>query len=133
MPSFFRRGKQPEPVPRPDDGALAVAWFCDRLPNLRARADKMGWRRELEAEVEAVKAGRPAAEALHNLMLDDYGAERGDGAAGLQALWDPAPIGQRFSCPRFSCPDRGRGKDAGEPWCNLGDQPMNPSTHRLGP
>ncbi|MFD4668090.1 hypothetical protein ACFWNN_00065 [Lentzea sp. NPDC058450] len=134
MPSFFRRGRQePEPPPRPAEAALAVAWFCDRLPALRARADRLGWRRELEAEVEAVKDGRPAREAMHNLMLDDFGTDRGDGAAGLQALWDPAPIGQRFACPRHACPDRGRGADASEPWCHLDDRPMTPSTHRLDP
>lgn len=130
--SFFRRGKQPEPPPRPEKGALAHAWFCDRLPGLRAQADRLGWRRELEAEVEAVKDGRPATEAMRNLMLDDV-TVRGDGAAGLRELWDPAPIGQRFSCPRFICPERGRGQDATEPWCNLDDRPMTPSTHRLGP
>jgi hypothetical protein len=132
MPSLFRRGRQPEPPPPADEGALALAWFCDRLPGLRAQADRIGWRRELEAEVQAVKDGRPAAEAMHNLLLDDPATNRGDGAAGLQELWDPAPIGQRFSCPRFICPERGRGEDAAEPWCNLDDQPMNPSTHQLG-
>ncbi|MGI5499747.1 hypothetical protein [Lentzea sp. CA-135723] len=134
MPSFFRRGKQePEPPARPDEAALAVAWFCDRLPSLRATADQMGWRRELEAEVEAVKDGRPAHEAMHNLMLDLGTDYRGDGAAGLQAWWEAAPIGQRFTCPRFACPGQGRGADASEPWCNLDDRPMTPSVQRLDP
>ena len=141
MPSLFRRAKRTKPEPaaaepaRPDEDALA--WFCHRLPALRTQADRLGWRRELETEVRAVREGRPATEALRNLMLDDIPGDqapvRGDGGAGLQELWDPSPIGQRFTCPRFICPARGRGADATEPWCNLEDRPMNPSTHRLGP
>jgi hypothetical protein len=136
MPSLFRRAKRskPEPAPaepaRPDEAALA--WFCRRLPTLRTQADRLGWRRELEIEVQAVREGRPAAEALRNLMLDDQASVRGDNGAGLQELWDPAPIGQRFTCPRFVCPARGRDADATEPWCHMEDRPMNPSTHRLG-
>lgn len=140
---FRRRARRSEPAATPqppdlgtppEDPALAHAWFCERLPLLRAEADRHGWRRELETEVTAVREeGRPATEALDALLLSASGTTRGPGEVPLQGLWDPAPIGQRFHCPRGTCPPRGRAQDASEPWCHLDDQPLRPTTYRLDP
>ena len=110
---------------------LAHAWFCAHLPLLRAEADRHGWRPELEAQVTAIREGQPATEALDALLLTRQGTVRGTEEVPLQGLWDQAPIVQRFHCPRAVCPPRGRARDATEPWCNLDDQPLHPTTHRL--
>ncbi|MGA6205776.1 hypothetical protein [Nocardia testacea] len=144
MPSFFRRRARPDepasapPPPAesstpPQDPTLAHAWFCERLPLLRAEADRYGWRPELEAQVRAVQDGRPATEALAALLLDDSGAVRGSGELPLRDVWDSRPIGQRFHCPRALCPPRGRDQDAREPWCHLDDRPLQATTYRLDP
>ncbi|MFI9532012.1 hypothetical protein ACIG56_02110 [Nocardia fusca] len=144
MPSFFRRrarqneaapapSQPPESSAPPQDPTLAHAWFCERLPHLRAEADMYGWRRELEAQVTAVRDGRPADEALSALLLDSSGTVRGTEEVPLRDVWDPNPIGQRFHCPRVLCPPRGRGQDAREPWCHLEDRPLQPTTYRLDP
>jgi hypothetical protein len=101
------------------------------LPLLRAEADRHGWRRELEAQVTAVREGQPAEEALEALLLSTPGTARGPGEVPLRDVWEPAPIGQRFHCPRAICPARGRRQDASEPWCHIDDQPLRPTTYRL--
>lgn len=109
----------------------AHAWFCERLPLLRAEADQHGWLRELEAQVTAVQEGQPVAEALKALLLSGPGTVRGPSEGPLRDVWDPVPIGQRFHCPRAVCPPRGRNQDASEPWCHLDDRPLRPTTYRL--
>ncbi|UED87582.1 hypothetical protein [Streptomyces profundus] len=144
-PIFRRRPRRAEPTAPPPsppgtgpgtppkDPALAHAWFCERLPQLRAQADLHGWRRELEARVTAVREGRPVAEALDALLLSDQGTLRHAGEVPLREAWDRAPIGQRFHCPRSACPPRARAEDASEPWCHLDDQPLRATTYRLDP
>ncbi|NUP25598.1 MAG: hypothetical protein HOQ36_02940 [Nocardia sp.] len=139
--SFRRRDRRGEPAPAPpqpaesiappEDPALAHAWFCERLPNLRAAADEYGWRRELEAQVAAVRDGRPATEALAALRLNTSGTVRGLGELPLRDVWDPRPIGERFQCPRFQCPPRSRGRDGHEPRCHLEDRQCLPTIYRL--
>ncbi|WP_157105921.1 hypothetical protein [Nocardia sienata] len=144
MPSFFRRRTRPnEPAPAPpqppdsgtppQDPALAQAWLCERLPLLRAKAERYGWRRELEAQVTAVRDGRPVHEALAALLLDSSATVRGLGEVPLRDVWDPRPVGQLFHCPRGVCPPRGRDQDAHEPYCHLEDRPLQSTTYRLDP
>ncbi len=79
----------------------------------------------------AVREGRPVAEALDALLLSDQGTLRHADEVPLRDVWDRAPIGQRFHCPRSTCPPRARAEDAGEPWCHLDDRPLRATTHRL--
>ncbi|WP_460343317.1 hypothetical protein [Actinoallomurus acanthiterrae] len=106
--------------------AQAQSAFCAQLPTLRAQAERMGWRRELEDEVDAIRQGRSALESFRNLMLDDTGTRRGDTPLSFADVWDSTPTDVGYQCPRGVCPIRDRNEDATEPWCHIEDQPMRP-------
>lgn len=119
-------GRQTEtaPVVPPNEEALARARFCADLAERRRKADAFEWRDELEREVDAVRRGRPVADALHNLDLGPGEPVRGPGEPAMVGTWENAPRVQWFLCPAGSCAGRGREPDASEPRCHLENAAM---------
>ncbi|MFE4920771.1 hypothetical protein [Streptomyces sp. NPDC056661] len=95
----------------------ALGWLCTNLPDLRQKADRFGWRADLDRELAEVRAGKAATETLRELRLRREGSR----ASGLPAdeTWQERPVIERFRCPNGRCPARGRNADATEPRCNL--------------
>ncbi|MEV4428595.1 hypothetical protein AB0K23_25105 [Streptomyces sp. NPDC049602] len=100
----------------------ALGWLCVNLPDLRQKADRFGWRADLDRELSEVRAGKAATEALRELRLRREGSR----ASGLPAdeTWQERPVIERFRCPHGRCPARGRNADATEPRCHLDGTPM---------
>ncbi|MET7370839.1 hypothetical protein ABZS61_34300 [Streptomyces sp. NPDC005566] len=100
----------------------ALGWLCTNLPDLRQKADRFGWRADLDRELAEVRAGKAATEALGELRLRREGSR----ASGLPAggTWQERPLIEGFRCPHGRCPARGRNANATEPRCHLDGTPM---------
>ncbi|MFJ5114645.1 hypothetical protein ACIQAD_28825 [Streptomyces sp. NPDC088551] len=104
------------------DEQAGLEWLCANLPELRSKADRFGWRTELERQLTEVRAGKAATEALRELRLRRDGT-RGSGLPA-DGTWQERPVVERFLCPHGRCPARGRNADATEPRCHLENAPM---------
>jgi hypothetical protein len=109
----------------------AVAFLCEWLPELRARAEAGYWTDRLDLNVDAVADGGSAVAACRDLGLltaEDDGPTRGDppGVDGARiAGLAPVTMVGRYRCPHGRCGRRAdRDERARVPECHLGEVPM---------
>lgn len=108
----------------------AVGFLCERLPELRARAEAGYWTDRLDLNVDEVAHGGSALTACHELGLipDTTGPTRGDGpgvdGARIAGL-SPVTLAGGYTCPIRRCVRQAdRDEQARVPQCHLTARPM---------
>lgn len=108
----------------------AVGFLCERLPELRKRAEAGYWTDRLDLNVDEVANGGSAVTACRELGLiaDPPNPTRGDspGAAGARiAGLAPVTLVGRYTCPLGRCARHAdRDERARVPECHLTGTPM---------
>jgi hypothetical protein len=111
-----------------DDDLITLVWLCTNLVQLRADADRDGWRPRLDSAEVALRNGTSVTQVCRRLGLPvdpaPLRAQAGDstrdlGPATLDNLVKPRrPVGGDYVCPYSSCDRRARSDRNGyEPVC----------------
>src|SRR5512142_1625574 len=109
--------------PEDEREAAARAYLCVELDRLRARADRDGWRPDLDEALARLRAGRPAVYTLRSLGLPEpAGGSSGRGVTNPGSLRGlgvpPMTIEGDYCCPHRTCARRaGPDPDRAEPRC----------------
>ncbi len=120
-----------------DDDLIMLGWFCTHLAELRADADRDGWRTRLDSAEAALRAGRSATQVCRRLGLAiDTTQFRAQSPGPLHTLRDlgvrPVQVAGDYVCPHGECARREQPDRHGhEPLCANGT-PMLLSSDLLG-
>ena len=103
--------------------AAARAYLCGELDQLRVKADRDGWRADLDEALTMLRAGRSAVQTLCALGLpapaDGHLGRGVTGPGSLRGIsMPPMLIEGDYCCPHRMCARRARpGPDWAEPRC----------------